>query len=81
MARVAVDARLARGGHRGRHGGQLYAGAHRADHGPGGTRGGSAGDQRVLLMIMLAVTERERVTVGRVLGAVLVCVGVACVVS
>ena len=35
----------------------------------------------VLLMIMLAVTGRERVTVARVLGAVLVTVGVACVVS
>ena len=35
----------------------------------------------VLLMIMLAITGRERVTVARLLGAVLVCVGVACVVS
>ncbi len=35
----------------------------------------------VLLMIMLAVTGRERVTVARVLGAVLVTLGVACVVS
>ena len=35
----------------------------------------------VLLMIMLAITGRERVTVARVLGAVLVTVGVACVVS
>ena len=35
----------------------------------------------VLLMIMLAATGRERVTGARVLGAVLVCVGVACVVS
>ena len=35
----------------------------------------------VLLVIMLAITGRERVTAARVLGAVLVCLGVACVVG
>ena len=33
----------------------------------------------VVLLMMLAVTGRERVTVARVLGAVLVTLGVACV--